>query len=176
MTSLEAKSNWAFLSHQCNFLNPQIPEYLWCWATETSIKNPRCNNFCPIIDKIWLSSWQSTIKEKACKLLWRKTDFITFFWRKTDFITLFRELLILLFKHPCCAFVHLNWMLRNCLNGKKWSESGQNNFKKSCRCSVWILFMIVEIDSAPSKTSRTLKILKFNNYNLDLQKSLPDIF
>lgn len=29
-----------------------------------------------------------------------------------------------------------------------------------------------EIDSAPSKTSRTFQILKFNNYNLDLQNSL----
>ena len=47
-------------------------------------------------------------------------------------------------------------------------------FKKSCRSRVWIMFFMVEIDSAPSKTSRTPKILKFNNYNLDLQKSLPN--
>jgi len=33
---------------------------------------------------------------------------------------------------------------------------------------------MVEIDSTPSKTSRAPKILKFNNYNLDLQKSLPE--
>jgi len=33
---------------------------------------------------------------------------------------------------------------------------------------------MVEMDSAPSKMSETPKILKFNDYNLDLQKSLPD--
>lgn len=37
-----------------------------------------------------------------------------------------------------------------------------------------MVFLMVEMDSAPSKTSRTPKILKFINYDLDLPKSLPD--
>jgi len=36
------------------------------------------------------------------------------------------------------------------------------------------VLLMVEMDSTPSKTSKTPKILKFNNYNLDLQKSLLD--
>ena len=33
---------------------------------------------------------------------------------------------------------------------------------------------MAEMDSAPSKTSKAPKILKFDNYNVDLQKSLLD--
>ncbi len=35
------------------------------------------------------------------------------------------------------------------------------------------VFLMGEMDSAPSKTFGTPKNLKFNNYNLNLQKSLP---
>lgn len=37
-----------------------------------------------------------------------------------------------------------------------------------------MVFLMVEMDSVPSKTSKTPKILKFINYDLDLPKSLPD--
>ena len=36
------------------------------------------------------------------------------------------------------------------------------------------MILMVEMDSAPSKTSRAPKLLKFDSYNVDLQKSLPD--
>jgi len=36
------------------------------------------------------------------------------------------------------------------------------------------MFLMVEMDSTPSKTSRESKILKIDNFNLDFQKSLPD--
>ena len=35
------------------------------------------------------------------------------------------------------------------------------------------MFFMVEMDSAPSKTYRTPKIMKFDIIYLDLQKSLP---
>jgi len=37
-----------------------------------------------------------------------------------------------------------------------------------------MVFLMVKMDSTPSKTRKTPKILKFNNYKLDLQKSLSD--
>lgn len=63
---------------------------------------------------------------------------------------------------------------RNCLDDQNWSESEKKN-NKSCSSSVWIKFLIMEMDSALSKTSRALKILKFDKYNLDLQKFVLDL-
>jgi len=42
--------------------------------------------------------------------------------------------------------------------------------KKSDSWSGWILFLMVEMDSAPSKTYGAPKILKFDSCNLDLHK------
>ena len=46
--------------------------------------------------------------------------------------------------------------------GKKISKNLSLTIFKSC------FFFMVEIDSVPSKTSKTLKILKFNNQNLQI--------
>lgn len=60
---------------------------------------------------------------------------------------------------------------KNCLHGYFWWEVGQlflaifvEAVIKSC--------IEVEIDLVSSKTFGALKILKFNNYNIDLQKPL----
>lgn len=42
-----------------------------------------------------------------------------------------------------------------------------------CSCSVGIIFLRIEMDSALSKTYGALIILKFDNGNLYLQKCLP---
>lgn len=47
-------------------------------------------------------------------------------------------------------------------------------FKKFRSSIIWIMFLMVEMDSTISKTSGAPKILKFDSCNLDLQKSLPD--
>lgn len=52
-------------------------------------------------------------------------------------------------------------------DSKNLPESGQLNFKKSGSCSAWNPFLIVEMDSALSKTPGALKILMFNNCKQD---------
>ena len=65
---------------------------------------------------------------------------------------------------------------RNWLDSEKWPEFEQKKFKKSCRGSVWIMFLMVEMDSTPSITSRAPKIMNLDNFYLDLEKSMPDFF
>ena len=49
-------------------------------------------------------------------------------------------------------------------------------FKKSYNKSVWIMILMVEIDSALWKSSWTPKMLKFDSCKVYLQKSLPNFF
>lgn len=50
---------------------------------------------------------------------------------------------------------------RNCPNYQKCPESRPKNFKKICRCSISIMFLMLEMDSTPSKPSRAPKLWIF---------------
>lgn len=77
----------------------------------------------------------------------------------------------------CTFFVwELSKTLTIWIRGFFLSESGDFYCAKSKFCCVLIMFLMIETDSAPSKTPRATKIPELDSFNLDFEKIRPDFF